>query len=78
MNFMGIKHPEFRGIYLFNSDRKQYNTALRVIDLGALVLPITYGPVPVKSNTAYFLLLFIVRFRHNGVPSSIYSVLEIV
>lgn len=74
INFIGTKHPEFNGIYLPNKDRKQYNTALLVIDLGALVLPITYGPVPVKSNIAYFLFLSIVNFKQMGVPSSIYYV----
>lgn len=72
INLIGIKHPEFSGIYLFSKDRRQYSTALRVIDFGAFVFPITYGPVPVKSNIAYLLLRSTVNFKHNGVPSSIY------
>jgi hypothetical protein len=40
-NLIGTKHPEFKGISLPNNDLRQYNTALRVIDLGALVFPIT-------------------------------------
>jgi hypothetical protein len=78
INFIGTRHPEFKGIYFPNKDLRQYNTALLVIDLGALVFPITYGPVPVKSKVAYFFYLSIVRFRQRGVPSSIYYVLDIV
>lgn len=77
-NLMGIRQPELRGIYLFKRDRKQYSTALRVMDLGAFVFPMTSGPVSVKSNTAYFLLRSIVKFKLSGVPSSIYYTLEIV
>jgi hypothetical protein len=72
INLIGTKHPEFNGIYLFNNDLKQYSTALRVIDFGAFVFPITYTPLPLKSNIAYFLFLSTVNFKHNGVPSSIY------
>lgn len=77
MSLIGTRQPELRGIYLPNNERRQYNTALLVIDLGAFVLPITYGPVPVKSNIAYFLFLSTVNLRHKGVPSSIYSTFSI-
>lgn len=72
---IGIRHPEFKGIYFPNKDLRQYNIALLVIDLGAFVFPTIYGPVPVKSNTAYFLPRLIVKFSTKGVPSSIYSAL---
>lgn len=49
--------------------------ALLVIERGALVLPTTSKPVPVKSKTANLWVLSIVRARVIGVPSSIYSVL---
>jgi hypothetical protein len=77
MRVIGIKQPELSGIYVFNNDRKQYNTALLVIDEGALVLPITYYPVPLKSKIACFLFRSIVNLRHNGVPSSIYYTFDI-
>ena len=47
--------------------------ALLVIALGALVLALTYGPVPVKSKMAFLYPLSIVSFRLSGVPSSMYS-----
>ena len=40
---------------------------------GALVLPKTCGPVPVKSNTADEVALSMVTSRRIGVPSSIRS-----
>ncbi len=52
--FIGFKHPEFKGIYFPIKDLKQYNIALLVMLLGALVFPKTYIPVPVKSNVAFF------------------------
>jgi hypothetical protein len=47
--------------------------ALLVMDLGALVLPITYGPVPVKSKRAVRLFLSMVSCNCRQVPSSINS-----
>lgn len=66
-----MRQPEFKGMSLPIRDRKQYNIALLVIDLGAFVLLITWGPVPVKSNIASFLSRLIVNYSLNGVPSSI-------
>lgn len=77
INLIGIRHPELRGISFPSSDLRQYNTALLVMDLGALVFPITSGPVPVKSKVASLFSRSIVKVRQRGVPSSMYSVLWI-
>lgn len=46
--------------------------ALFVIALGALVFPLTSGPVPSKSKIAFFVYLLRVKFSLRGVPSSMY------
>lgn len=46
-----------------------------MIDLGAFVFPNTSIPVPVKSKEALLCFWSIVKFKVNGVPSSIYYVL---
>ena len=40
---------------------------------GALVLPKTWGPVPVKSKTADEVVLSMLTSRQMGVPSSMWS-----
>lgn len=45
-----------------------------MIDFGALVLPITSNPVPLKSKIAFLYFLSIVKASVIGVPSSMYSV----
>jgi hypothetical protein len=75
MMVRGLRHPEFKGISDPMSDRRQYNIALLVIDLGAFVLPMTSNPVPLKSKMAFFYTLLMVNVSVMGVPSSMYSVL---
>lgn len=71
---IGFKQPEFKGISSPMRDLKEYKIALLVIDLGALVFPKTYIPVPVKSKMAFLSFLLIVSARVIAVPSSINSV----
>ena len=59
----GTRTPEFRGISWPMRDRRQYRTALLVIDLGVFVFARTYLPVPLKSKTAFLFFLSIVSFN---------------
>ena len=70
MIFSGFRQPSFKGISSPTRQRKTYNTAACVTAGGELKLPVSCGPVPVKSTVADRVARSTLTDTHSGLPLS--------